>query len=1292
MLLAGTYTASTEYLIQIMSTKTNQRWTLFSPVAIEDLDNLQEQKPLQNAVITIEDISSAGATTRGGSKYSKYVLTSMIMTHSGKLMSYYGNTVLLNPLLRELTSSGMMHEIIEVLRGGLETDPGSIKQRYTLETGSVLDITQANRFYKSGSKIPGLEYQDAGMFVNESLEQVTRMTKLRTWEQIRAEKGDSLAWLYDEYGREKKDYRIINTPEGFEWLVSELSKPEYKVVAWDTETTGLDMFYMRDVPEKRDKICGMSLTWKADQGVYIPFLSEKFDTLDVQKTLDALVPIMHTKVLAAHNGLFDMRVFKSLGKYVVTAIDTMLLEFLFDPYVSKGSKGLKLVTRKYFGHETLELDDILGGVVDATLIPFLDYDVIRVYGCSDTDYVFKLVQLNIPKLTQSTFKPFRLDNEIAPILSNAEYYGERIDQQLLWTLSEINRKDLDRLTKIMDKYLRDIGTKTLAKRKLTDVYIEMGQDLPVSKEHIKLLCSDSEFLEMIEPMFLKDTKKAKSLEYSSPQDVVKILYGILEYPITRRDKETKRPKANSEALEDLMSYKAGSPIKFLSGDILSEIVNTELHPSKKERVIIDKDKFESMQYPFAYLLSEWRALYKLRTSFFDSLLAKEKGEYYYTTNSMTSAETGRVINPLQTLIGQLKKLVIPYTDDYYMCVFDMAQIEFRVMIGLAVNYWNAQIEAQESEELKNLLKSRDISYLTTKLTSYEADYHREGGSVFIGTTPEDMTKAQRSAVKAVHFSVPYGAGVFSIAKNDLRKARTPQQEQEAIEKTSLLLGAWQKTMYPLYYFLERKRDIALLPVPEEELPYGKEGKWGKVTNALGRYRWFDLNDLDYKRSASIRRMAGNYPIQSFAREIFFTIINRIYKRLIREGFIVPTDDLPKIILSAFIHDECVMHVHRSINPYVLYKIIYEECMAVKFTNHPPYYMGLAIVNNWYEGKSDKYEAPVDYVDEMVKEFDADPEKFKSQDMFGINARDYVYRDIRKYMTKRYMRELEPYIRRESDGIHVDMDSFMPTFKNYFLKPRLEVHYKEHRKIDKSDEFDGLIALYEEPIILTYPDTPVFIHHSTSKFGPVYEVHEVIGAEECENITKEMPIALEPKEGSGFGVSSGADSGVLGSAETHAFSGNEGESGDMLEVDTPGGDDLADFGFDGLFPEDDDVFGNLESLEDFEELEEMTAREAMLLSEEERSVYIDTDLKLYEDVAKETVKVKTRMYDMGKDRVVIDVTGISTEVFMKLRSYLMENLDAIGRELYFMRGKEMTATHKCINYLVSRDKVDKILGG
>lgn len=1342
MLITGTYKTvsglgeSVEYLINICSTKTAERWTLFSPIAQEDTEAYRLHQALRHRIISVAEINSDRFAGWTEEDLAQYTVGSMLLSHNGTLSAFMGDTSILAGLMDGLSSSGMMYPIRQVLAPELYhsqvtsqdeaefdlskepvPDLAEIQQhperlsrllnyayskasdilkvptskylvgRYTLTTGAVFEIVTTNAFFRSAVKLKGLHYQSVGEYYVERLDVAARRTRIRSWDQIKAEKGAALSWLYDERGRFRKDYRIINTEKDLQWVIDEISKPEIRLVTWDTETTGLNVFYMPDVPERRSGICGMSLTWREDQGVYIPFKSNKFDVLDVKDTLDRLCPIMATKILGGHNSLFDMRVFKSLGYYVKNSIDTLLLEFIFDPYVSKGSKALKAITRKYFGHETLELDDILGGVVDAELIPDLDYETIKVYGCADSDYVYKIIKLKLGELTPALQRVFNLDNQIAPILSNAEYYGAHINQRLLHVLSEINRKDLTNLTKIMYEYLEDVGSKTLARMKVLEIYESAGIDSDACEEDVQKVLQDPEFRDSIAPLFRKQTKKNqdKLLEFSSYVDVTNILYSLLQYPITRRDPDTQKPRADSEALEDLMSYKATIPVKFLAGDIISDICNhPELNPTLHEKVLIDRDKFEGMQYPFAYLLTEWRALYKLRTSFFDSLLAKEQGEYYYTTNSMTSAETGRIINPIQTLIGQLKKLIIPYNKDYYLCVFDMAQIEYRVMLGLAVSYWNAEVDAQKDPKMKELLKTRDIEYLIDKLGNPEADYHREGGAVFIGTTPEDMTKTERKDVKSIHFSVPYGASAFSVAKESLRKARTPKQIENVIEKTSLMLGSWQKNLYPLYYFLERKRDQALIPVPENELPKDKHGKWGKVTNAFGRFRWFNLNDLDNKGKASVRRMAGNYPIQSFAREIFCTIFNRIYKRLVAEGYIDLTAELPKVIMSLFIHDEVVIHVHKSINPYAIYKIVYEECMAIKFKHHPPYYMGLAIVNNWYDGKSDKYEAPVDFVREMVEKYDANPEYYNQQHMFNCDACDYVYFGIKRYMTRRYLKEIAPYVEETDTQVKVDMDKFIPVFKNYFLKPRLEVHYRKHRELRNVRE-DNLVALYEEPLVLHYKEKPVWITYS----GETYCVQDSWGAEQVAQVIesdKEYSTHWQDKqsdEDSAVDRDSAVQEDSLGVAKMFEI-----EQGDSSETNV-----FSDAEFD-------DVFANLDSfefsnsgdtLEDTEERDERVALEASLLSEAERSVYIDTDIKLYTDEETESKHVVTKMYDLGYDRIVIDVSGVDKPTFMKLREYLMSNLDVVGRNLYFMQGEAIVATNKKINYIVSPEKVNELLG-
>jgi hypothetical protein len=77
---------------------------------------------------------------------------------------------------------------------------------------------------------------------------------------------------------------------------------------------------------------------------------------------------------------------------------------------------------------------------------------------------------------------------------------------------------------------------------------------------------------------------------------------------------------------------------------------------------------------------------------------------------------------------------------------------------------------------------------------------------------------------------------------------------------------------------------------------------------------------------------------------------------------------------------------------MFYKIIYENCM-LKFPKFPRFYCGISTVSNWAEGKEDKYEAPIEFVEYIIKEYDANPEKFENEN-WQSNPKEYVYQNIR----------------------------------------------------------------------------------------------------------------------------------------------------------------------------------------------------------------------------------------------------------------------------------------------------------
>ena len=98
------------------------------------------------------------------------------------------------------------------------------------------------------------------------------------------------------------------------------------------------------------------------------------------------------------------------------------------------------------------------------------------------------------------------------------------------------------------------------------------------------------------------------------------------------------------------------------------------------------------------------------------------------------------------------------------------------------------------------------------------------------------------------------------------------------------IDAWEKDKKTKQYLLDDNGDK--IPV-----------RLGRVTNKLGFYRLFNLDNIgqtsaDKARRAKgvftadesgIRRKAGNFPIQSFAAEVYRTILTRFYWRCVQEG-------------------------------------------------------------------------------------------------------------------------------------------------------------------------------------------------------------------------------------------------------------------------------------------------------------------------------------------------------------------------------------------------------------------------
>lgn len=736
--------------------------------------------------------------------------------------------------------------------------------------------------------------------------EVVNSVKIKTYRQL--ELNMDLTWV------KNKKYKVLHTIKELLQCVSFMAKAP--LLAVDTETTGLNIYNLSYNNPVRDNLVGICLSWKPNTGIYIPVCHTEFDNLSLTKTLEILQPLLETKPLVTHNGLYDYKVFYALGVKLNIVHDTHLLQVNLDSTVGRVSRGLKDLIYHFFGYYPVEFEDIFEYKKDFRLFRFVSEDVARVYACADADHTLMLLPILMKYLNPTQVWGYERDVQLIPHIARSEYEGKSVNFDLLKELNEINNINIDKLEELIFTYT---GTALN--------YCRTGK---LESKYYRFNINSSTELAII--MF-------KELHYPVPRgkDNKHVNKAILKYLSTQKSKEI---LTINESI--------------LSETLKSDIINhTSLHYSSKEAILVDKIDFIYSLYPLASLVTKYRKLMKYKTSFFAPLLTGELEGRYFSSISMARTATFRLIDVIQTLDKGLKQCISP-PEDFYMVGYDYCQVEARDMIG----------------------ESGDKA-LIEMLDNPEADYHVIAASQILKLLPEQVTDSQRSQFKSINFGIPYGIGAAGIVKNRFNIGFTPEEEKRLIAETKVDMQNWEKGMKPVKLLLDRHRDRALQIARPEEIPWTLEGKpAGYVENTLGRRRWFDLSNLTKSKIASIRRCAGNFPIQSHARDVFAEGLLKLATTCVSNNLMdikVPDDYSPlgyhfenKVIFMMYVHDEIQMIVHKSINPRWILRTIYDNCV-VHLKGYPTFYIDAGIIKNWYESKSGIHGVPASLLDRIPKD-------------------------------------------------------------------------------------------------------------------------------------------------------------------------------------------------------------------------------------------------------------------------------------------------------------------------------------
>lgn len=849
---------------------------------------------------------------------------------------------------------------------------------------------------------PGIAKEMYSEASDTAQEEIVRAT-LQTIHYSDLERCLDMSW-YRKDGKTLKEYRAVHSIEEFEDMFSMMMEAacntDQLVIALDTETTGINIYDLSKENPARDHCVEISISWEEDKAYCIFNDMEYFNNVSAGYCFKRLAEIFteerdefritwnggkRSEVfprdrfhLVGQNFPFDRRVSCTEGYPLWFDDDTLNMGFNIDPKSVRGSVKLKNMTRRVFGHETPELSDVLGKGNEDKYRWLADEEVATIYAGADADYTRKLYFVLKKLLGEKMYYQYhKQDVKMLNILPISEYEGLRVKEKEAKELAIKAEENLAILQRAAYEYV--------------GAYMSY-------KQNMDILCGRYDSGLITEEEFKKcarEVKPDKNAVYEfefKAADIRSVMFDILKYPVIattdtglpKVDKYTRKKLLATKRSENSNARKLNKSI-LVSGADYSEyerLMNGSKNDKKKAESmeLVSMKEFNSKEYPIALMFEKYAVLNKEYTSYYKPILEGNLEGKILKSYSLARIETRRIMNASQTMKKDLKKLVIPYSDEYYSLDFDLSQIEVRLMYSLS-----------GSEEL------------IQKMKNPENDVHTETAAMVNQKKAYLVTKDERKGAKKVSFGLPYGLGDRSLCEQIYDDVTDIHMAE-----TRVTLHRWGITNHKVIDLLEAARAQALEPVEislekrnfmdawkrdEETKEYllDENGQripkiLGAVYNELGFCRYFDISDIDQSLEAkqrraegkytpsesTIRRAAGNYPIQSYAAEFFRIILYRFYDRCKKEGI------ADKVRWNMLIHDELLASVHKSVNPILMMKIVKEACM-ITMPGHTNYFVGINIGDNWKETKDDAREAPVNMVTRLIKRWDAG--EFREQTWF-----------------------------------------------------------------------------------------------------------------------------------------------------------------------------------------------------------------------------------------------------------------------------------------------------------------------
>lgn len=435
----------------------------------------------------------------------------------------------------------------------------------------------------------------------------------------------------------------------------------------------------------------------------------------------------------------------------------------------------------------------------------------------------------------------------------------------------------------------------------------------------------------LRPQLPEEMKFIYAVEIELMKRLGRIEYYGIRIDIPQMIEMREKVSVEKESVEQEIYDIAGEVFNINSGDQLERIMFDKLkYPSHGytasgkratgklvlEILSNDKSKDGKALYPLAVKILDYKKKEKLLNSFLDKLLRENIDGFIFPKYNQAGTQSGRIScnNPnLQQTSGAIREMFIPDSEDYYFLVVDYSQVEYRIMAGLADEYEVIDFFSQNPE----------------------ADYHIMMYARMTGKRYEDVTSKERKQGKTLNFGISYGMSAPSLALK-LHGANTEEFVKDAEQK-----------MIDYFDSVANIRDYLTVIKDGAQLR-------GYVKTLFKRRRHIPellKENPKYYEIERGKRKAGNTVVQGTAADIMKYAHVRVEKAL--EAGLYNARPI------ASIHDELVIQVHKSHNPWVVINVVRKAMeLDLSAQNFPPLYIGANVGNSWADGKKDHLECPV----------------------------------------------------------------------------------------------------------------------------------------------------------------------------------------------------------------------------------------------------------------------------------------------------------------------------------------------